>query len=385
MKAPMKTLLILICTLITLPALSAPPLVHTGEIDSPIVNESEGTKDGGGGNLKSGRSSKQQILDVIENAKIDLKRNISFSAAQSKNLADEMKKSKNSLYEGYKMTEEDAFLVNNAEKLIARLDKLTVRVLTNEPCRDATGRAVDGSVYGMPENQICISASRVQDKLLGDRLERQLRGLIVHELSHLEKASERIARKLEQPFPAWTYVHKLKQMNMNLTELDHAAELKKLLKPDPKQTGFHSFARGTLEMLSYDLFNGTEVRITPEALFTNGAKAIAIVTALKEKSCADDLGFDGPFSGKGDKAKQRKICADRYQTMVDMGMAEEIKDEAGYEREIAKLSQLLRDIRSDLKQRLGEKIRTQVIGSLSEPKADDDHPDEEEETTGSAK
>lgn len=66
-----------------------------------------------------------------------------------------------------------------------------------QACRDAQGREVDASIYGVSSNQVCLSEQRLSQKLTTGSAPAQLAALLAHEISHKVGASEESAELLQ--------------------------------------------------------------------------------------------------------------------------------------------------------------------------------------------
>lgn len=71
------------------------------------------------------------------------------------------------------------------------------RFQTNGSCRDRAGNEVDASVYGVAENEICLSQNRLLRKLSWGNAATQLPALLAHELSHKLGTNEQEAETIQ--------------------------------------------------------------------------------------------------------------------------------------------------------------------------------------------
>lgn len=73
-----------------------------------------------------------------------------------------------------------------------------IEIRRNGACQDLDGKDVDGSIQSRRENGICISASRMREKLVFSNYEAEIAALILHELSHLKGATEEEAVAMQK-------------------------------------------------------------------------------------------------------------------------------------------------------------------------------------------
>lgn len=78
------------------------------------------------------------------------------------------------------------------------LNDLRVEVRTEKPCLTSQGTEVDGSIHGSKPNTICISAFRISQKIDLAVAEREILGLLLHEVSHFMGADELEATELQK-------------------------------------------------------------------------------------------------------------------------------------------------------------------------------------------
>jgi hypothetical protein len=82
------------------------------------------------------------------------------------------------------------------------LNDLRVEIRTEKPCLTSQGTEVDGSIYGIKPNTICISAFRISQKIDLAMAEREILALLAHEVSHFMGSDELEATELQKDI-AW--------------------------------------------------------------------------------------------------------------------------------------------------------------------------------------
>lgn len=70
------------------------------------------------------------------------------------------------------------------------LTESTIEARLQTPCADRDGKPVDASIVATPPANICMSLSRLHEKLYESNYERQIEALILHELTHLMGGDE---------------------------------------------------------------------------------------------------------------------------------------------------------------------------------------------------
>lgn len=85
-----------------------------------------------------------------------------------------------------------------ARKVQDVLNDLRVEVREDRPCLTAQGSEVDGSIYGIKANTICISALRISQKVDLGVAEREILALLAHEVSHFMGTNEAEAEELQK-------------------------------------------------------------------------------------------------------------------------------------------------------------------------------------------
>lgn len=78
------------------------------------------------------------------------------------------------------------------------LKGLRVEVRMDRPCLTSLGTPVDGSIYGVKPNTICLSADRISKKVDQAVAEREILALLAHEVSHFMGADESEATQLQK-------------------------------------------------------------------------------------------------------------------------------------------------------------------------------------------
>lgn len=165
-----------------------------------------GGQDLGGGNAVSSDAPTQEnlknYLGVIESKKVPLFNSIKLVGLIAHRILSLDNKTLNSLprEEVEKLRfQKEIFdlLFQDSEKFDRILINTTIEIQDQQPCYDAKGHPVDGSIYATNANQICLSTKRLQEKLKKDNFEIQLLSLYIHEISHLFGSTENQAQKLQ--------------------------------------------------------------------------------------------------------------------------------------------------------------------------------------------
>lgn len=146
-----------------------------------------GVNGGGGGTLPAVPISTYEVRKVIQTAKSEL--NV-FIKGQMYSLSI---KNPSAL---------EAKLYLSSPNIWDVLHTTDIELLNDQPCKDAQGNDVDGSVHASKPNTICISAFRIAPKLIKERAQTEILALILHELSHLLGANETEAQAYQKD-AAW--------------------------------------------------------------------------------------------------------------------------------------------------------------------------------------
>lgn len=86
------------------------------------------------------------------------------------------------------------------------LKDLRVEVRSDQPCLSSQGTEVDGSIFGIKPNTICISAFRISQKVDMAVADREILALLAHEVSHFMGADESEATDLQKEI-AWSILN----------------------------------------------------------------------------------------------------------------------------------------------------------------------------------
>ncbi|MGZ3803541.1 MAG: hypothetical protein ACXVB4_04980 [Pseudobdellovibrionaceae bacterium] len=142
-----------------------------------------GMDGGGGGTLPAQPASAYEIQDIAQEAKTNLLYLLNgYEWLENYNSQKPLYKK---LFGGQRKAQE----VLKDLRLEVRLDK---------PCLTSGGAEVDGSVYGLKPNTICLSAFRISQKLDRAVAQREVLALLMHEVSHFMGTTEEEAVELQK-------------------------------------------------------------------------------------------------------------------------------------------------------------------------------------------
>ena len=147
-----------------------------------------GMDGGGGGTLPAHPASIYEIQDIAQEAKPDLL--YLLNGYEWREKYDQQKPLYKKLFGGPRKAQE----VLKDLRLEVRLDK---------PCFTSGGTEVDGSIYGLKSNTICLSAFRISQKVDKAAAEREVLALLMHEISHFLGATEDEAVDLQKDISWW--------------------------------------------------------------------------------------------------------------------------------------------------------------------------------------
>lgn len=147
-----------------------------------------GMDGGGGGTLPAHPASIYEIQDIAQEAKPDLL--YLLNGYEWREKYDQQKPLYKKLFGGPRKAQE----VLKDLRLEVRLDK---------PCLTSGGTEVDGSIYGLKSNTICLSAFRISQKVDKAAAEREVLALLMHEISHFLGATEDEAVDLQKDISWW--------------------------------------------------------------------------------------------------------------------------------------------------------------------------------------
>jgi hypothetical protein len=140
-----------------------------------------GITSGGGGTLPADPISVDYVYSVLEDSKLVLRLYVNFERSVPVR----------------NPTGSGRFFWGD-RNLATVLEETDIDVLRDKPCRDKFGNDVDASIYGSKPGRICLSAFRIAPKLIQETADKEINGLILHELSHLLGANEEEAVDLQK-------------------------------------------------------------------------------------------------------------------------------------------------------------------------------------------
>lgn len=147
-----------------------------------------GMDGGGGGTLPAQPASVYQVQEIATEAKPTLL--YLFNGYEWREKYDQ----NNSLYKK---------LFDGPRKVQEVLKDLRLEVRLDKPCYTSAGTEVDGSIYGIKDLSICLSAQRISQKVDRAVAEREVIALLMHEVSHFMGATEAEATELQQDTSWW--------------------------------------------------------------------------------------------------------------------------------------------------------------------------------------
>lgn len=152
-----------------------------------------GMDGGGGGTLPAHPASVYEIQDIAQEAKpqlLYLLNGYEWREKYDQQKYDQQKPLYRKLFSGPRKAQE----VLKDLRLEVRLDK---------PCLTSGGIEVDGSIYALKSNTICLSAFRISQKIDKAAAEREVLALLMHEVSHFMGTTEDEAVDLQKDISWW--------------------------------------------------------------------------------------------------------------------------------------------------------------------------------------
>lgn len=147
-----------------------------------------GMDGGGGGTLPSHPASVYEIQDIAQESKEDLL--YLLNSYEWREKYDQKKP----LYQK---------LFGDSRKAQEILKDLRLEVRLDKPCYTSQGVEVDGSIYALKPNTICLSAFRISQKLDKAVAKREVLALLMHEVSHFLGATEVEAVEFQEDISWW--------------------------------------------------------------------------------------------------------------------------------------------------------------------------------------
>ncbi|RYZ71176.1 MAG: hypothetical protein EOP05_12350 [Proteobacteria bacterium] len=146
--------------------------------------EEGGVNGGGGGTLPAQPIAAWQVRQVIQRAKLSL-----IPLLNTKSLE---------LVRSSSLSNVDQKLFRGDRTILDVLHETNIDVMYTGACKDGNGKEVDGSIFGLTPDSICISAERIAAKLTEERALPEIVALIAHELSHKLGADEAEATEFQK-------------------------------------------------------------------------------------------------------------------------------------------------------------------------------------------
>lgn len=147
-----------------------------------------GMDGGGGGTLPAHPASVYEIQDIAQEAKPQLF--YLLNGYEWREKYDRQKPLYKKLFGGPRKAQEV-------------LKDLLLEVRLDKPCLTSGGTEVDGSIYALKPNTICLSAFRISQKIDKAAAEREVLALLMHEVSHFMGATEDEAVELQKDISWW--------------------------------------------------------------------------------------------------------------------------------------------------------------------------------------